>query len=677
MNSHELNETPARKADEQILKEEVSGYVSLHDEALRVFTPVWSEAYQNARLRRTKHFSPEEEADIKSQDRIPYSIPIVEPRVNSMISQQMLGRSEWRVLGRQKEDEIGAEVMTQVLKVIDEQNNFQYIESDIYADGMVKKVGVVKRTYEESEDGQSKDVKLTRKQFDQIMWDLNCKDYEVPLKAKWMQEWEFLTKDELKKMYPEKEDEIESTGDTSIYTNQFQQDKPYYNWNNYWYVKDGGNKLVKVVTHYQRKFETLYDHIYEESDTGELYSDLGSSNPTGEYDMPYTNAFDQQEVKRVIPISTRKTLKEYIVATVFFKDSKLPLDQYRIDSKIMPLHPFFPQFDDGYYWGVYDQVKWAQIWIDRISTQIDYSIGSLLKNSYEIEWSRLHEDDKARWIQLDDNGMNIGLSKQATKGGAMIRRMGSTRIIDAIQQHNVPPDLFNVWQYMMKVVEDNLGGRNIVGLKESSNESGVAVQHRQEAALQSAYIYIDNLKRWKKLVGEGIVEMVKEAYTEPKVLRILGNEMSPRVLKLLIQSGIAEQTQSNQSMFFLKYTPQAELKYDLIVDRAEYSPLGKQRRFVMLQTYNNLRVQSGKPPLPFAVIGKYIPDMDMTVYDEIVEFEKSEEAQMQQQQEIAKQKMLFEGNLKQAKELREGASDATDVISKLTEMRNNQANNLS
>jgi len=333
------------------------------------------------------------------------------------------------------------------------------------------------------------------------------------------------------------------------------------------------------------------------------------------------------------------------------------LDSKIIKSKKFPLEVFFCFFDDGEFWSVLDYVKYPQWFFDRTTMQIDYGIGVMLKNSYEVQWDALHPEDQARWNLKDTSNNDVGLGKQLVKGGAFLRRLGANPIVSNIPAGRIPDELFRIWQVMMAVLEEAVGGRNVQGLKESANESGYAIRLRQEQALAIALVYIDNLRRAKKQLGEGILEDIDMYYTEEKTIRILGDNINDVAKAKLIEAQRFSESPVTQGYGYLQYQPK-KVKLDLIVDKTDYSPTMKEKKFNMLMMYNQLKAQTGSGVLPMAILGKYM-DIDPVLRAKIEEWEIQQQQLLQQQMQQQKDTQTAMLNLEMAKHIAERDKDET------------------
>ena len=143
--------------------------------------------------------------------------------------------------------------------------------------------------------------------------------------------------------------------------------------------------------------------------------------------------------------------------------------------------------------------------IDRLTAQFDAHLGKQIKMSYQTEWDLLMPEEQDRW---DD------ICQGLIEGGEVIKTRGANGrdVIKPIASGTVPPELFTLWQFMVKVLEDVMGGASAQGIKETANESGVAVKARQEAGFTMAYTFLYQYGRALKYLGEGLVEDIQEVY---------------------------------------------------------------------------------------------------------------------------------------------------------------------
>lgn len=631
----------------------INDYAELNTRAIREFnTKYWMDAHENFRMRRGKHWTTTEEAEHKEQKRIPYSIGIVEAKFATIESQQMQTPFEIVAIPRTIDDEVNAEIKNAIFKYVGDLNELNYLQSEWYRDGIVKKYGVIKRYIDTSDDPEG-EIKLRKMLFNYIVWDTNCKVYDVARNVGWVQEYGYYQRDQLIDMFPQKAKEIESLPDKGNYKGEEENDLIEYV---HWYRTDHKQDLIKVVWHYQRKYKKYY----------KVYLNNGKFEDRDEK-PEVTEADEEQQALdlaagMIYPVDYLPRTREYIEVTCFSKVGEILLDEYEIDSKIMPFHWYFANFDDGEFWSLMDMVKDPQRFLDRLTSQIDASIGKLIKNSYQLEWDLLHEEDKKRWVTLE---------KKLLSGGAVLRTRGGAnggKIIHPIDSGSIPSELFTTWQFMVTVLEEALGGRNAQGLKEKgqSNESGVAIQSRAELGFLMAYIYISNLGRSLKSLGEGLNEDINKIYgnSVDKVIEITDNDLDPLVLEKFKGEGMYQEAQLRPGRGFLS-VPQnlGEARTRIIIEKGEYSPSQKARKQLQWKMINEMMIAGGEEPYPFSLFMDDF-EIDASRKAKIRDFDEKREKMKAQNREIEMRKLQLDANNQQIKNVSDGYKILADEEAK-------------
>lgn len=611
----------------------------------------WKSAAENKRFRKGEHWSAEEESEISDQDLVAYSLALAGSKININISQQMANRQEYRCLGRGKEDEINAEVKTNLLKYITDNNDFDNTESDIYADGIGKKYGVVKRYTDYSNDVKGRIV-LKRMPYNQVMWDLNCTDYNIPRYAKFMQEFDYYTREELKEIYPDKKEMIDKIED-AMWEGKDSSPNVID-----WYRLDRGQKLLKIVTHYQRRYKTTYSRVMSDKSVVKSDISLKDEDNTGQNEnnykiIPQSTISGYVEQKKTV-LKEIPRIEEYIEAIVFTETLPEELDRYllqiedpqgnAINSQLHCNHPYFSFFDDGDVICLMDYLKQPQKFLDRLTMQIDKSMSKMIKTSYTYMKDLLSQYSIDNWDIL---------SGELVSGGALVE-VKDHNAIRAIESGIITPELFTMWQFMYKVLEDLSGGRNNAGLKESANESGVAIEQRKAAAFSLSYLYIDNLQRWKKTLGEGLMENIDEVYGWDKTgtFRILGDALSQEVIELLKEQSLYEGSGMPYGYGYINLEklqkPLGETKVDIIISRANSTPTQKEQRLNQLMGFYKMKAANGEKTPPLSLMFPFM-DIDPTVKASIIKWENQQNEKEASMMDLQRKQLEFKGNMEIAK----------------------------
>lgn len=626
----------------------ITDLIDLHEKTVTEFEKrYWESARENKRFRRGDHWTEKQKKLHETEKRLHYSIPIVESKTNIIASQQMQSPYALLAVARNTEFELGAEIKSSIFKYLSDMNELQYINSEIYMDGMFKKYGVWKR-YQDYTKDPTGEIIMEKVIYDNFIWDLNCQKYSISKHAEWVQEIMYMTREEMKAYFPDKAeliDRLPSTDQLSDTSNKYVV----------WQRLDRGKEIVRVVRHGERCRDMISTVLMSDgSITEEDAEVITNEQQRAEYDMAGV----------VYPVKKLKRLKESTKYIYFTKDCSEILSEEYSDNPMFQYHVYFSNNDDGDIWCFMDIIKDPQIWIDRLSSQIDYSIGTLIKNSYQItDWSALHEEDKEKWNELQ---------AQLVKGGAVLRFNGNRGTIMPINSGNMPPEIFNTWQYMVQVLEDITGGRNFQGLKESANESGVKVQALQNAGFMMSYLFMYNFGRSLRDLGEGLNEDINEVYGNSvgKVLAITDNDLDVEVKKAFTELDIYQPAKfmENKNRGYIKINEEAKKQIlgaansQIIIEKGEYIPTERDKKLNEWYKINELRVQGGEQPLPTSIAVDILP-FDMTTKQRIKAFEQQQEQMKQQRMEMEKTKLEFDANASMLKENREAMQAVANLKS--------------
>jgi hypothetical protein len=482
------------------------------------------------------------------------------------------------------------------------------------------------------------------------MWDTNCKYYNIARHAMWQEDWEYVTRDELINKYGLNKDDIMSIPASNNYfkgSNRI----TYENW----LRREDGQELIKLVRHQQRKWRACYRVTDNGGNTRVEKENIKIDEAVLNYtDEQYVNDF---AMKKVYDVDCEEYNEEYIEVTRFSALVQKELECYDEESKIMRGHLFASNFDDGIIWCLTSIIKDPMKAIDRLSMQIDTSLGKLIKNSYEVDWENLSDEDKNNWKVL---------SQKLVSGGAILRKKRGTvgRLVEPVNSGNIPPELFTVWQYWVSVLEDVMGGRNAQGLKErnSSNESGVLFEKRMEAGFAMAYLYMYNLGRAMKGLGEGIYEDIQAIYgdSEERVLEITDSDLDEEVMKAFQEANMYQESKIRKGRGYLKLSKQhldfGKAKARIIIEKGAHSASAKERKMNMWLTINKLRIEAGQQPYPVEIWADSL-EIDATVRNKMKEFEKQEAQKAAEAAQMNKMKMVFDAQNQGMGNLQKGYGD--------------------
>jgi hypothetical protein len=171
------------------------------------------------------------------------------------------------------------------------------------------------------------------------------------------------------------------------------------------------------------------------------------------------------------------------------------------------------------------------------------------------------------------------------KTGGVIHKKGLEPVFTPIQSQGFNPQYMQIVGIMQQSLTDMLGGANSQGLKESSAESGRAVALRQEQGKLVAFLFLDNLTRYKEAKGNKLLSLIKKHDTTERIIKILGGDLDQSMMMFLQQSGSLQQSQTSGNAFLTVnrgVTSFQNSDLDLVVDT---SPMNAYERASKLDQY--------------------------------------------------------------------------------------------
>jgi hypothetical protein len=105
------------------------------------FKEVRDRMKENSDFLRLNQYSQKQLGTMAKQNRVPYTLDYLNSAINTYQGIQRDQRTEIFYYGAGPEDEIKTEVLNAVKDATLNQNNFIYLESDVFTDGLVQRTG--------------------------------------------------------------------------------------------------------------------------------------------------------------------------------------------------------------------------------------------------------------------------------------------------------------------------------------------------------------------------------------------------------------------------------------------------------------------------------------------------------------------------------------------------------
>lgn len=601
----------------------------LHDQVISFFTKKWERGTENERYQKIENWDADKEKKIRNQQRQPYSIPIAITKLNTIYATQKQARTQYKVEAKvDPNDEIKAELATLMLRDDEKSSKFKYLESEVFQSG----VGVLYGAGEAYVDYSTitPKIKFRKLDYKNVVWDINSREYDLS-DALWQAKIDRMYRFQFEQQYGESKEISGNDG-------SWGREK-----NSYYVTKNPNGKsefdILSVFTHYQ-KVTRKYWYVIHPDPLGFLGE--------GVY-MKKLNSQEEAEIE------LRKANFKY-VANGFDKMGKVEekeevaYDKYIFaDSRIVKYeqldYPSFPikifrcfHYEDD-FWSFMDVLKSPQIFYDRLLAQIDYSFGSDIKTVYQLNVNALAD------------GMTYEQAKKIIEQtGGVVPSNSNEAIMQAIKAQGVNPQWLQIATVMQSLMEDFAGGRSFSGLGEGSGESGRAINLKKQQGALVAFLMLDNLARWKQMMGEFALFLHSEYDTVERQIKVQGAELSPEMLQILNQNGIVAPSQTDPESVYVKvggidFLKDAEL--ELTVTEASLTASEKEFKYLQLLEMGRANQAMWQMPAYVQMLLEYDPNISSRMKKQLLQ---QIEQYNQQQQQMAQQEL----NIKKAAILQDG-----------------------
>lgn len=560
-------------------KDIVSDIIEAENQSLSLFQPKWDEADRNAEMYGLDLWTKEEKDKFKEQGRIPYNLDRTNHAIGTLLGAQREGRTDIFFYPQSNDDELRTELYNAVWKYFANLYQYESVESDVFADGLVAKYGVFGCEIDKTRDPRG-NVKVFRVPYNEILWDRNFREYGLD-DAYWMSRMRFYQKDEMTAKYPDRAEIVKMAGqDWGFTQNKVRQDR--------WYKPDKG--LVGAREFYEKAYitkwfiwqsnagELLPDKIFKSKEEaeefiGQLNAQYVSAVLMGQADPMTAPSYEPQD----FPITeVKKTV--VVINGVLEEPHIVPLGDY-------PFSVYFPYFYDGDFWSAVDRIKDPQRFESRMFAQADHWISVMAKGLLvgsdkipDAEWKKITE----MW----------------GKTGGAVRTKWFKDILPVVSP-GPAPQLFSLIDRAGEFGKETFGGANMLGLKQTASESGRAVLARQAQANLDNLVPLSNLSRTKHSLGTKLAWYISQI-TAPRVLRIVGDDIQMESLQKMGEYFKRSESRPSQGYLTINTEQQNSLEgllVDVIVDEAQNSPTKNIQVLNQLTDFGKTGLLASPPPV--------------------------------------------------------------------------------
>lgn len=588
------------------------------DSVIGRFRAFQHKGYRNADFYANEQWTELEKLSFAEQHRHPYVMNEIAHKIEHLVGTQMQTRTDSKIIPREPGDSVRAEIIQNVVKWVEQLNDIEILESEVFLDGIIKGFGATVIRWD-STDLFYGAPKIEKIPFDELYWDLGAKKPDLS-DAEWMARVQYTTKAKAAEMFPEHAAKIyEDAGMNEFggfgsqnngYVGRSRSSNSIGRYADFNVAGRDDRQRVEIVEHYEKRL-TLNYFVYDEM-TGTHYKFSESkaaedyhAGLVAEYVKLGRSIMDEDGELRV-KFFSRQVHRVY--QTVSVGSQVIYSDMTSLTS--YPFFVYFPYFDDGRFWAFLDCLIDPQVLLNRMMTQWDHAIGTSVKNAYTAIPGYLASNIK-------------DVAQQINKTGAFIP-VHNHDAIRPMQSPPVNPNLFQAVEMAIGRMNDYAGGRNALGLQENAAESGKAVQERAQQGGLARLPLFDRMRVWRRNMVQQIVWYIQQYMPTRQIHGILG-ETDAEVVPL--DTDIVDTVR--------------EVEFNVIVDEMDNSASMKERNLFLMSQI--IQMSGGQIPsevwVPMLLEYTDVPENKKK---EILASIDREKAYMAMQSELATYKKLIE-----------------------------------
>lgn len=463
---------------------------------------------------------------------------IIFPTVNTVLGYQTQSRMDIAYKPREIGDQETADILTKLTMFIVDQNRFPWLESQVFADGLIQQRGYfdVRMDFDDNING---DIKICSLDPLDVIPDPDAKSYDP-------EDWQdvnvtkWIPLDDVKTIYGlaawrkvvkyiEGNGEPDFGGDElGVERNKFSEGGTF----NSFYKDSAGQEHVRLL---ERQWYKLTNReFWYDLETGDL--------------IPVPDEMSPADKKKVAKDSEYELIKRVVRRvrwTVSTKDCVLH-DAWS-PYEFFTIVPFFPYFRRGRTTGMVDNLIKTQEMLNKTYSQILHVVNTTANSGWIVDENSLVNMEVE---DLEESGSQTGLVMEVKAGRERPVKIEPNQIPSGLKDMlNSGIDLIRM---ISGVSETFQGGKG-------PEVSGTAIQSRvHQSAIQLAGP-IDNLFRTRNMVAERILKLIQAFYTEERTF-VIAKEDSDAAEPEAEQVGVNQTNELGEVMNDLSVG-----RYDIVI----------------------------------------------------------------------------------------------------------------
>jgi hypothetical protein len=462
----------------------------------------------------SKQWAEKDEKKLNDQGRPVLTINQILPIVNTALGEQASRRAQVKFKPKRDASTDDAAMMGKVFHHITEENMYDWVESQVFADGMIEERGFfdIRIDFDENLLGH---IKITSDDPGDVIPDRHAKEYDPSTwNEVWFTRWASLDYIELnygvdkRRILEGLADEGMTRGsDSFLFEDKDQQNKGYgegqdMQWFDTGQTSREEKRRVACVRIIERQFKQLHwAHFFVDPVTGD------KKEVPGTWPEERVEEFALRMGLYVSKVRHQRIRWRVTADSVLLHDDWSP---YRSYTKV----PFFPYFRRGKSAGLVTPLISPQEMVNKINSQIVHVVNTTANSGWVVEQGSLANMTTA---QLEKRGAETGL---------VIEVQAGAQAPEKIKPNTIPTGLERIatnTQFNMKAIS----GISEAMLGMEREVSGVALGAKEARGQVMLQVPLDNLAKTRHFVVRKILELIQQFMTEERIITITNERPIP------------------------------------------------------------------------------------------------------------------------------------------------------
>jgi len=452
--------------------------------------------------------------ELDDQGRPALTINTILPTINAVLGEQSTKKADIQFKPRGGGNQDVADVLTKVYQQISDNNKLDWIENQVFSDGLIQDRGYFDVRIDFS-DHIMGEVRIESKDPLDILIDPDAKHYD-PRTWNEIFETKWMSLDEIEETYgQDKADRLRLLAETGTTLGadsmEFEEerygDTDEYNYGQQYPTDPENARMLRSIRVIERQYYRLKDCMfYLDPVTGDMREVPYNWSKKKREEFADTFGLD------ILNKTVRKVRWTVTADTVVLFDDWSPYKNFTIV-------PYFPYFRRGKPFGMVRNLLSPQEQLNKITSQELHIVNTTANSGWIVEngsLSGMTADD------LEEHGAETGLVLEFNRGSTPPAK---------IPPNQIPTGLDRLGQKAAANIKQISGITDAMLGQDSAEVSGVAIQQKQNRGSMLLQVPLTNLAKTRQYLAESILHLVQGFYTEERVIQITDEEdpYKPRV----------------------------------------------------------------------------------------------------------------------------------------------------